>query len=340
MKILQLGSGSMGSRRLRDLSRRVDVTLALYDERADRRQRAHERFGVTVFTRLEDALAWEPAALVVSTPPGTKAGYLQLARDRGLHHFLEADIWTHGAAGLERAAPGGKIVSAPSASFAFLPLVKALAPVVRDELGPLLSYQFYMATYMPSWHPTEGAEYYARHRNTAPAREMIAFELQWLIPIFGPAAAAAGHFEKFGRLPGPTEDTWSLSLRLERGGVGQLTITMACPVDYRRGCCFGAAGMATWDIYAGDLVFQAAGGAAPRRENYGAMSAVLEAAYADEINTFVDAVLGRAAWPHPQADAQVSSATLAAAERSCTTGRWEPVDPDAEPDIAPPAPRP
>jgi len=72
MKILQLGSGSMGSRRLRDLSRRPDVTLALYDERADRRQRAHERFGVTVFTRLEDALAWEPAALVISTPPGTR----------------------------------------------------------------------------------------------------------------------------------------------------------------------------------------------------------------------------------------------------------------------------
>jgi len=340
MKILQLGSGSMGTRRLRDLSQRKDVTLALYDEREDRRQRAHERFGVKVFAGLDDALAWDPAALVISTPPGAKGAYLKLALDRGLHHFLEADIWAYGAAGIERAARGKKLISAPSASFAFLPLVNGLGPIVRDHLGPLLSYQFFMATYMPSWHATEGSEYYARHRDTAPAREMIPFELQWLNPIFGPATAVAGHLGKYGDLPGSTEDTWSLSLRLKNGGIGQLTITMACAVDYRHGCCFGTNGMATWDIYTGDLTVRTAGDPAPRRQNFGTMGSVLERAYFDEINTFVDAIFGHATWPHRQADAQLSSATLAAAERSCATGRWVPVDPEADPETAPPVPAP
>lgn len=336
LKVLQIGAGSMGSRRLRDLHQHPDVTVALYDERADRRSRALDRFGVKVFATLEEALGWNPGAFVISTPPGTKGTFISLALERGLHHFSEADIWTYGAAQIERISREKGLVSAPSVSFAFLPLVQALGPLLREHLGPLLTYQFFMATYMPGWHAGEGDEYYARHRKTAPAREMIPFELQWLNSVFGPAAEVAGRYEKYGRLPGRTEDTWSLSMHLRDGGVGQLAITMACPVDYRRGCCFGTNGMATWDIYGGDVALHVAGESAPRRLNFGAMASVLEASYRDEIGRFVDAVLGRGRWPQGYGQSQVASATLAAAELSCVTGRWAPVDPGAEPqDVLP-----
>ena len=43
-KILQIGVGSMGSRRLRDLSRRSDVDLTVLDGGEDRRIRAVESF--------------------------------------------------------------------------------------------------------------------------------------------------------------------------------------------------------------------------------------------------------------------------------------------------------
>jgi predicted dehydrogenase len=332
MKILQLGSGSMGTRRLRDLHQRPGLTVGLFDEREDRRLRAKERFGVTVFSRLEDALAWGPEALVISTPPGTKGDYIRLALERGLHHFIEADIWAYGAARIERVSREKNLVSAPSASLRYLPVVKALGEQVRSALGQLLSYQLFMATYMPGWHASEGSEYYARHRNTAPAREMIPFELSWLNPIFGDATEVAGRYEKYGALPGDTEDTWSLSMRLQSGGVGQLTITMACPVEYRRGCCFGTGGMITWDIYTGDLTVQTATDQAPRQLNFGAMGSVLEAMYHQEINTFVDATQGRQPWLQSYALSQQSCATVAAAERSHLSGRWEPVDPAREPE--------
>ena len=326
----------MGTRRMRDLHQRTDLTLALYDEREDRRQRAQERFGLSVFSRLDDALAWDPQALVISTPPGTKGGYVKLALERGLHHFIEADIWSYGATEIERVSREKKLVSAPSASLLYLPVVKALGKLARDHLGSLLSYQLFMATYMPGWHTGEGNEYYARHRNTAPSREMIPFELNWLNPIFGPATEAAGRFEKYGALPGDTEDTWSLSMRLRTGGIGQLTITMACPVDYRRGCCFGTKGMITWDIYNGDICVQTATDQTPRPQNFGAIGSVLEAMYLEEISTFIDAVQGRTIWPQSYAMSQQSSATLAAAEMSSVTGQWVPVDPNAEPAASPP----
>jgi predicted dehydrogenase len=336
MKILQLGSGSMGTRRMRDLHQRKDLTLALYDEREDRRQRARDRFGLRMFSNLDDALAWEPEAFVISTPPGTKGRYIKLALERGLHHFIEADIWSYGAAEIERISGQKKIVSAPSASLQYLPVVKALRSTVRDDLGLLLSYQFFMATYMPGWHAGEGQEYYARHRNTAPAREMIPFELNWLNPIFGAAMDVTGRFEKYGTLPGDTEDTWSLSMRLSNGGIGQLAITMSCPIDYRRGSCFGSNGAITWDIYSGDLSVQSGPDATPRPQNFGAIGKVLEAMYAEEINAFIDAVQGRNAWPQSYAGSQQSSATLAAAEESSVTGRRVDVDPMREPEPAPP----
>ncbi|MBI4626350.1 MAG: Gfo/Idh/MocA family oxidoreductase [Verrucomicrobia bacterium] len=336
MKILQLGSGSMGTRRLRDLHQRKDLSLAMYDEREDRRQRAQERFGLTVFSRFEDALAWDPEALVISTPPGTKGGYIKLALERGLHHFIEADIWSYGAAEIERVSRQKKLVSAPSASLLYLPVVRALGSSVRDQLGSLLSYQFFMATFMPGWHTGEGQEYYARHRNTAPSREMIPFELNWLNPLFGPATEVAGRFEKYGALPDDTEDTWSLSMRLRTGGIGQLTITMSCPVDYRRGCCFGTKGMITWDIYSGDLAVQTAADKAPRQQNFGAIGSVIEEMYLEEISTFIDAIQGKKTWPQSYALSQQSSATLASAEKSSVTGQWVKVDPNAEPAAAPP----
>lgn len=332
MKILQIGSGSMGTRRLRDLRARADVALALHDERADRRQRAHERFGIPVFADLAAALAWGPDALVISTPPGSKGPYVRLALERGLHHFIEADIWSYGAAEVERVSREKALVSAPSASLLYLPVVRELRAAVREHLGQLISYQFFMATYMPGWHPGEGAEYYARHRDTAPAREMIPFELNWLHAAFGPAREVAGHYGKHGALPGDTEDTWSLALRLRDGGTGHVAITMSCPADYRRGCCFGTKAALTWDIYGGDLAIHVAGEPAPRVRRTGAIGEVLEAMYAAEIGAFVEAARGGAPWIQPYAASQQASATLAAAERSSRSGRWEPVDLAAEPE--------
>jgi predicted dehydrogenase len=73
-----------------------------------------------------------------------------------------------------------------------------------------------------------------------------------------------------------------------------------------------------------------------RQYQFGSIASVLDAGYFEEINTFVDAVLGEKTWPQSYALCQESTATLAAAERSSVTGRWVKVDPNAEPDRSPP----
>jgi len=334
LRILQIGAGSMGTRRLRDLHQRADVTVALYDQRADRRERAQKRFGIATFGRWDEAVAWDPQALIISTPPSTKGPYIDFALKRRLHHFSEADIRTYGAAPRSRKAP--KLVSAPSATIRLLPVIQGLGQLVREELGSILSYQLALGTYMPGWHPTEGREYYARHRDTNPAREMICFELTWLDAVFGPAVAVAGHFEKFGPLPGRTEDTWSMQLRLKSGGIGQITSAMACPRDFLRGHCLGSNGWASWNVTTGEVWIQTTKDTATRCYNFGSTAATLEPMYAVEINTFVDAIQGKKTWPQSYTLSQQVMATLAAAEKSAVTGRWVNVDPRIEPLQSPP----
>ncbi len=330
-KILQIGAGSMGTRRLRDLAGRPDLELRLLDLREDRRTAARSRFGIETFADTAAARNWHPEALIISTPPGTKGEWVAWAQAQRLPHFVEADIWSYGAA--DRADADPATVAAPSLCFAFLPVIQALAARVREQLGTLLSYQFVLAGNMADWHPQEGNEYYGRHRNTAPAREMVPFELAWLAELFGAPRAVSGDYRR-GRLdPSSFEDTWNLQFQLPAGAVGQVTVTMGCAADVRRGTAVGTEGAIHWDVNRGDIITQKAGSVASLVENFGPIGQQIETAYAAEIRTYLDAALSRGRWPHGYAGYQHAIATLAAAEASARSRAWIAIDPRAEPSV-------
>lgn len=336
MRVLQIGAGSMGTRRIRDLRRRPDVEVTLFDQRADRRIRAVERFGVATVATLDEGLAADPHAIVVSTPPDRHAALVDLAIDRGVHVFCEADIWSHDPARAAAAAARG-LVAAPSCTLRFHPFVRELRRVVAEELGALHAFGYLLSVDAPSWHPGEGAEYYARHRPTAPAREMVPFELIALEHVFGPAVAVSGRVVRRGRLDLDSEDTWSLQMELAGGATGALTVAMASPAPARHGWAVGDGGCLRFDLLAGTLEHVGPGArhAGPRvvcdwEESY-------EPMYDAEIGAFLDAVAGTAPWPYPYTTGAVVCGTLAAAERSMLTGRVERVDPARQPAAVPDA---
>src|SRR6185369_10182924 len=84
------------------------------------------------------------------------------------------------------------LVAAPSATMVFHPLIGEVSRIVAEELGRVHAFGYVLSVDAPSWHPAEGSEYYARHRATAPAREMTAFELIALQAVFGHGTAASG----------------------------------------------------------------------------------------------------------------------------------------------------
>jgi predicted dehydrogenase len=331
LRVLQIGAGSMGQRRLRDLSPRKDVVLALLDERKDRRAGAAAKHPtLAVFQDLDSALAWEPDALSISTPPQHHEEYVRLALERGLHHFCEANIWTMDPVEVEEISRKKDLISAPSCSLHFLPAVQEVSRIVREELGKVHAYQMALNTYMPDWHPAEGREYYARNRNTAAGREMVPFELLWLNEVFGVADEVSGMLTHGGTLPGIPEDTWSLQMRLAGGGCGHLMVLMACPAVLRQGWCFGESGQVFFDLLSGEIRRDYRQGNADTR-GFGAMKDVLESIYRQEISAFIDAIRDTAKWPQSYHSTAVATATLAAAEASAVSGQHVVVAGHAQP---------
>jgi predicted dehydrogenase len=325
LRVLQIGAGSMGARRLRDLSTRSDVTLGVHDCRHDRRESAQQRFSAKPFADLEAAMGWDPQILVISTPPDEHQRYVTLALERQLHHFCEAHIWTPDFCGIEAVEREHGLVCASSNSLCFFPVVRRLKALVEDRLGPLHAYQAFLSGWLPAWHPWEQKAFYAWRRPTAAAREMTPFELLYLNEVFGPAVAVAGSVARRGQLEIEGEDTWCLQMKLGNGAHGQLSSLMGSPALSRHGCCFGSRGALWFDISKGEIVCQWEDGE-PQQMACGAAKDVAEKAYAEEINTFLDAVLGRARWPYSYRASSAATATLAAAETSSRSGRWEPVD--------------
>lgn len=336
LRILQIGAGAMGTRRLRDLSARDDVEVRLFDRRPDRRQRAADRFEVGTFVALDDGLAWAPDALIISTPPDAHDPFIEIALEHGIHHFCEENIWTYDHRTVERISNERGLVSAPSCSFFFVPIVRELERIIRDELGDLHAYQMLLSTYMPNWHPDEGPDFYARQRSTAAAREMVPFELVWLNWVFGAPTHVLGSVKTSGHLDNSSEDTWSLQMDVG-GGVGQLVVGHASPRDHRSGMAIGDNGRVGFDVFAGTITRDLPELGITDTRYIGSQAADLEAAYAIEIATFIDAVRG-AVWPHDYLASSVATGTLAAAERSAASGHRVAVDPDAQPAAVPPTP--
>lgn len=323
----------MGTRRLRDLSARDDVEVRLFDRREDRRQRAAERFGVATCSTFDDGLDWAPDALVISTPPDAHDPYIEAALEIGIHHFCEENIWTYDHRLVDRVSGERGLVSAPSCSFHFLPVVRELERVVRHELGDLHAYQMLLSTFMPRWHPDDGPDFYARQRPTAAAREMVPFELVWLNHVFGDPTHVLGSVKTSGGLGNASEDTWSLQMDVG-GGVGQLVVGHACPTDHRSGTAIGTNGRVGFDVFAGTITRELPELGISDSRYVGSQVADLEAAYAAEIAAFVDAVRG-AVWPHSYLASSVATGALAAAEASAASGDRVAVDPDVQPAIEP-----
>ncbi len=327
LKVLQIGAGSMGTRRIRDLASREDVEIALYDERKDRREVAGSRFGIPCFASIEEGLDWKPDLFIISTPPDQHRQYVELAYSYGCHHFCEADIWPYDYLPAETAYKDKGIIGAPSCTFYFSPVIQELRRIVQTELSDLHAYQMVLSADLNQWHPGEGNEYYARNRETSAAREMVPFELIGLIHAFGQPIELTGTLSRQGNLEAPSEDTWCLQMKLDNGGTGHLSVMMGCPHVLRKGWAAGNNGIVQFDVLSGEIVRDLPKLGLHDTRRLSEWRSIGEKVYFEEINTFIDAVQGHAQWPFDYRLSSIGAGALAAAEKSAISGRVEKVDP-------------
>lgn len=228
MKYLVVGLGSMGKRRVRNLQALGMMDVAGFDTRADRRQEAQIKYGISVFESLDSAIQkFKPQAFVISTPPDLHMHYAYFAFERGISCFIEASVVDADKIKLlSEKISGTSIVMAPSCTMRYFPGPKKVKELIRsNSIGRVLNVNYQTGQYLPDWHPWEKIEeFYVSKRETGAAREIVPFELTWLNDMFGSPTPLACVRAKLTDMNADIDDIYHCLLRYDDNVIANITV--------------------------------------------------------------------------------------------------------------------
>jgi len=327
VRVLVVGLGSMGKRRVRNMQRLGVTSIVGFDPREDRRAEAAERYGIPTVATLDEAFQQHPDAVVASTPPDRHVQVGRRALDESCSFFLEASVVDDGLEQLGRDTEAKGLVGAASCTMRFNPSVRTIKEVVDSGvIGKVLTVDHHSGQWLPDWHPWEDYRtFYVSRRETGACREIVPFELSWLTWIFGGLTNVSAMKAKLSDLDADIDDVYQLLFTLERGGLGHLTVDVLARDPIRRCLVIGTEGTIVWNWADHEVrVFRAGnvGGWTSYPEETGTVEpgyVNAEEPYVREMAAFLDAVTGRAPWPYTLLDDVRTLRILTAAEESAAS---------------------
>lgn len=228
MKVLVIGLGSMGKRRVRNLQALNVAAIAGFDPREDRRQEAAEKYGIATYAGFEEALAgFAPDALVISTAPQHHMSYAFPAFDRKLSCFIEASVVdAERILELHGKTLNSPVLMAPSCTMRHYPGPRKVKELIATgAIGRPLSVNYQTGQYLPDWHPWENiADFYVSQRETGGCREIVPFELTWLNDIFGEPKPLACVKRKLTDMDADIDDIYQCLLEYPGGVLANVVV--------------------------------------------------------------------------------------------------------------------
>lgn len=228
-KFLVVGLGSMGKRRIRCLLAlgNKKENIIGFDLKEDRRQEVIEKYGVQTTASVDTIDFSEIKAVIVSLPPDKHAIGAKIAIDHNKPVFIEASVVLEDVKEIEK-YNNEKVYIAPSCTMTYHPMIKDIATIIRSgKYGKVCNFSYHSGQYLPDWHPWENVkDFYVGQRITGGAREIIPFELTWMVDVFGFPKEIKGHYRKTIDFGCEIEDTYTCSMNYGNM-VGTLIVDVA-----------------------------------------------------------------------------------------------------------------
>jgi predicted dehydrogenase len=253
LKYLVIGLGSMGKRRIRNLLylKVSKENIFGYDVRGDRNKEAEDKFGIRTYKTFNEAVKLaEPDAYIISTTADVHHKYFLHAAKNKKHFFVEHPVTDKGYKELLK-IKDGSFVGAPSCTLQFHPGVKQIKKILDGKtIGKILSFQYYLGQYLPSWHPWEDyRDVYFSKKFTGACREMFGFELVWLTHALnlGKVSKIVGMAEKLSDLEMTSDDRYSALVKFENKVSGNIVIDLLSRKPFRTLRIIGSDGNLDWE---------------------------------------------------------------------------------------------
>lgn len=262
MRILIVGLGSMGNRRLRAIKGFFpEVAIAVVDTRKDRLTEIRKDRSISVYNNLAAAFQQEKIdAVFVCTSPQSHKEIILYSLKNDCHVFCELNLdntWYEEIISLAN-EKNRKIFL--SSTMLYHDDIKWIESKIKNEKSPF-SYIYHVGQYLPDWHPWEKPEeYFISNKQTNGCREILAIELPWLDRVFGKITKTKSLSTKLNvSLNLNWNDTRNIILQHEEGIVGSLIVDVVSRMPRRDLKIWGEWGDISWEGKPNSLRFSTEG---------------------------------------------------------------------------------
>ena len=226
MKFLIVGLGSMGKRRIRNLKALDEESILGFDPREDRCQEVFEKYKIQTFQDFEIAINQKPDVMIISTPPKLQMKYAKIALENKIHFFTEASVVQDDMQQVIDGLKNSNTIGLPSCTLRYHPIVQKINEIIKmDGMGKPLAFIHHFGQYLPDWHPWEDyRNFYASKKETGACKEIVPFQLVWLISTFGEIKSVTARKSKLSNLDSDIDDIYNILLKFENDIEGVLTV--------------------------------------------------------------------------------------------------------------------
>ncbi len=302
LTFLQIGLGSMGKRRIRNLHAAGEKNIIGFDFSPERRREAEETYHIKTVGDLGGLSPKEFDAVLISTPPDKHGDYIRFAIKHRKHFYTEVGTTNDGYSNIFSAKKG--LIMAPSSTFLhFLPVQMMKRLVGQGKIGKLLLFEYHVGQYLPTFHPWEDyRKIYISKKETGSCRTLFLFECVWLNSLVGSTIDdISGMIGKVSDLEMTADDFLSANIRYKNDVQGTILIELLSRKPGRSLRLIGSSGVIEWDWLASVIRLYDESGKAKiisvPKGNPAKGYLAAEEMYNAEIKAFIDAIRGKAAYP-------------------------------------------
>lgn len=303
MKILIIGLGSMGKRRLR-LINKINSKLVIIgvDANVEKCKEAESQFNIDTFLSIDEAKEKNKDidTVFVCTAPLSHSRIIYSCLTNGWNVFTELNLVSDGYEENIKLAHKNNCVLFLSSTFLYREEINYLSKELKGHKK--LNYIYHIGQYLPDWHPWESYKnFFVGEKRTNGCREIMAIEFPWLLNIFGDIVGYNVLSDKMSSLDITYADNYMIQLQHENDNKGVLIVDIVSPKAVRKLEVYGESIYLSWDgtpeslRYFDDkskkLCNVSSFEQAERMEGYS--SFVVENAYKNEIEDFFSLIVNR-----------------------------------------------
>lgn len=219
MKVLVIGLGSMGKRRIR-LIKEIDASIQIVgvDLNNSRCSEVQNEYSIITYNDLIECIEKEdPNAAFVCTSPLSHHSIIDKLLGYNVYVFTELNLVSDG---YDRYVKEDKLFL--SSTFLYRQDIRWMIDKVNKSR---VNYIYHSGQYLPDWHPWEDYRtYFVSDKKSNGCREIMAIEFPWIIEAFGDINSYNVYKDKLSNLDIDYPDNYVLQLKHKNGSVGLITI--------------------------------------------------------------------------------------------------------------------